>query len=127
MKTKYLLLLSEIIDKMDIKEDLQSLDFNTGNEKEDREKLGTALITLLMTKLYKCPQEVYTFIATFKNYYPEKPIFTDEDTEETRKNKMTKYQKEVQEALNKAENEDIIAVFKEISKTPGISSFLSIA
>ena len=127
MKTKYLLLLSEIIDKMDIKEDLQSLDFNTGNEKEDREKLGTALITLLMTKLYKCPQEVYTFIATFKNYYPEKPIFTDEDTEETRKNKMIKYQKEVQEALNKAENEDIIAVFKEISKTPGISSFLSIA
>lgn len=127
MKTKYLLLLSEIIDKMDIKEDLQNLDFNTDNEKEDREKLGTALITLLMTKLHKCPQEVYTFIATFKNYYPEKPTFTDEDTEQTRKNKMIKYQKEVQEALNKAENEDIIAVFKEISKTPGISSFLSIA
>ena len=71
MKTKYLLLLSEIIDKMDIKEDLQNLDFNTGDEKADREKLGTALITLLMTKIYKCPKEVYTFIASFKNYYPE--------------------------------------------------------
>ena len=37
MKTKYLLLLSEIIDKMDIKEELQNLDFNTGDEKEDRD------------------------------------------------------------------------------------------
>ena len=127
MKTKYLLLLSEIIDKMDIKEDLQNLDFNTGDEKADREKLGTALITLLMTKIYKCPKEVYTFIATFKNYYPEKPVYTDEDTEETRKNKMVEYQKAVQEALNKAENEDVIDVFKEISKTPGISSFLSMS
>lgn len=127
MKTKYLLLLSEIIDKMDIKEDLQNLDFNTGDEKVDREKLGTALITLLVTKLYKCPKEVYTFVASFKNYYPEKPVFTDEDTEETRKNKMVQYQKDVQAALNRAENEDIIAVFKEVSKTPGIASFLSIA
>ena len=54
MKTKYLLLLSEIIDKMDIKEELQNLDFNTGDEKEDREKLGAALITLIITRIYKC-------------------------------------------------------------------------
>lgn len=127
MKTKYLLMLSEIIDRMDIREDLQNLDFNTGDEKADREKLGTTIITILITKLYKCPKEFYTFVASFKNYYPEKPIFTDEDTEETRKSKMIEYQKAVQEALKKAENEDIIEVFKEISKTSGFSSFLSIA
>ncbi len=127
MKTKYLLLLSEIIDKMDIKEELQNLDFNTGDEKEDREKLGAALITLIITRIYKCEKEVYTFVANYKGYYPSKPVFTDEDTEETKKEKKKKHEEELKLALEKAENEDIIALFKEISKLPGVASFLSIA
>lgn len=127
MKTKYLLLLSEIIDKMDIKEELQNLDFNTGNEKEDREKLGTALITLIITRIYKCEKEVYTFIAKYKEYYPSKPVFTNEDSEETKAEHNRKYEEAIRNALEKAENEDIIALFKEISKLPGVASFLSLA
>jgi len=98
MKTKYLLLLSEIIDKMDIKEELQNLDFNTGDEKEDREKLGAALITLIITRIYKCEKEVYTFVANYRGYYPSKPVFTDEDTEDIKTEKnisedITEYKK----------------------------------
>jgi hypothetical protein len=127
MKTKYLLLLSEIIDKMDIKEELQNLDFNTGDEKEDREKLGVALITLIITRIYKCEKEVYTFVANYRGYYPSKPVFTDEDTEDIKTEKNKKYEEDLKLALEKAENEDIIALFKEISKLPGVASFLSIA
>lgn len=127
MKTKYLLLLSEIIDKMDIKEELQNLDFSTGNEEADREKLGTALITLLITNLHKCKKEVYTFVATYKGYYPKKPTFNESDTEESIKTKKEEYATAVQNALDKAENEDVIAIFKEFSKLPGIENFLSIA
>ena len=127
MKTKYLLLLSEIIDKMDIKEELQNLDFNTGDEKEDREKLGASLITLIITRIYKCEKEVYTFVANYRGYYPSKPVFTDEDTEDIKTEKNKKYEEDLKLALEKAENEDIIALFKEISKLPGVASFLSIA
>lgn len=127
MKTKYLLLLSEIIDKMDIKEELQNLDFNTGDEKEDREKLRAALITLIITRIYKCEKEVYTFVANYRGYYPSKPVFTDEDTEDIKTEKNKKYEEDLKLALEKAENEDIIALFKEISKLPGVASFLSIA
>lgn len=127
MKTKYLLLLSEIIDKMDIKEELQNLDFNTGDEKEDREKLGATLITLIITRIYKCEKEVYTFVANYRGYYPSKPVFTDEDTEDIKTEKNKKYEEDLKLALEKAENEDIIALFKEISKLPGVASFLSIA
>ena len=123
MKTKYLLLLSEIIDKMDIKEELQNLDFNTGDEKEDREKLGA----LIITRIYKCEKEVYTFVANYRGYYPSKPVFTDEDTEDIKTEKNKKYEEDLKLALEKAENEDIIALFKEISKLPGVASFLSIA
>ena len=127
MKTKYLLLLSEIIDKMDIKEELQNLDFNTEKKKEDREKLGAALITLIITRIYKCEKEVYTFVANYRGYYPSKPVFTDEDTEDIKTEKNKKYEEDLKLALEKAENEDIIALFKEISKLPGVASFLSIA
>lgn len=41
--------------------------------------------------------------------------------------KIKKYEEDLKLALEKAENEDIIALFKEISKLPGVASFLSIA
>ena len=43
----------------------------------------------------------------------------------TEKNK--KYEGNLKLALERAENEDVIALFKEISKLPGVASFLSIA
>lgn len=127
MKTKYLLLLSEIIDKMDIKEELQNLNFNTGDEKEDREKLGTALITLLITRLYKCEKEVYNFIANYKGYYPQEPVILPDDSRDEKNRKNEEYEAAVKVALEKASEEDVISIFKDVAKIPGVSSFLSIA
>lgn len=127
MKTKYLLLLSEIIDKMDIKEELQNLNFNTGDEKEDREKLGTALITLLITRLYKCEKEVYNFIANYKGYYPQEPVILPDDSRDEKNKKNEEYEAAVKVALEKASEEDVISIFKDVAKIPGVSSFLSIA
>jgi hypothetical protein len=127
MKTKYLLLLSEIIDKMDIKEELQNLNFNTGNEKEDKEKLGTALITLLITRLYKCEKEVYNFIAEYKGYYPKEPKILPDDSRDEKNRKNEEYEEAVKNALEKASEEDVISIFKDVAKIPGVSSFLSIA
>ena len=127
MKTKYLLLLSEIIDKMDIKEELQNLNFNTGDEKEDREKLGTALITLLITRLYKCEKEVYNFIANYKGYYPQEPVILPDDSRDEKNRKNEEYEEAVKNALEKASEEDVISIFKDVAKIPGVSSFLSIA
>lgn len=127
MKTKYLLLLSEIIDKMDIKEELQNLNFNTGDEKEDKEKLGTALITLLITRLYKCEKEVYNFIANYKGYYPQEPVILPDDSRDEKNRKNEEYEAAVKVALEKASEEDVISIFKDVAKIPGVSSFLSIA
>lgn len=127
MKTEYLLMLSEILDKMEITEELKSLEVNTGDEKKDQEELGKQLITLLVTRIYKCKNEVYKFIATYKGYFPDELEFTNEDTEETKKEKTTQYELACKEALKKAKNEDVIAILKEVSKLPGLSDFLSIA
>ena len=127
MKTEYLLMLSEILDKMEITEELKSLEVNTGDEKKDQEELGKQLITLLITRIYKCKNEVYKFIATYKGYYPEELEFNSEDTEEIKKDKTNKYELACKEAIKKAKNEDVIAILKEVSKLPGLSDFLSIA
>ena len=127
MKTEYLLMLSEILDKMEITEELKSLEVNTGDEKKDQEELGKQLIALLVTCIYKCKTEVYKFIATYKGYYPEELEFNSEDTEEIKKDKTNKYELACKEAIKKAKNEDVIAILKEVSKLPGLSDFLSIA
>ncbi len=127
MKTEYLLMLSEILDKMEITEELKSLEVNTGDEKKDQEELGKQLITLLITRIYKCKNEVYKFIATYKGYFPEELEFSSEDTEETKKDKTAQYESACKEAIKKAKNEDVIAILKEVSKLPGLSDFLSIA
>lgn len=127
MKTEYLLMLSEILDKMEITEELKSLEVNTGDEKKDQEELGKQLIALLVTRIYKCKTEVYKFIATYKGYYPEELEFNSEDTEEIKKEKTNKYELACKEAIKKAKNEDVIAILKEVSKLSGLSDFLSIA
>ena len=117
MKSEYLLLLSEILDKMEIAEELKTMEVNTGDEKKDREELGKQLIALLMTKLYKCKKEVYSFVAMYKGYLKSEE---DYDTEE-------EYKAALKEAIKKAKSENIFDIFKEISKLDGVKDFLSIA
>lgn len=139
MKTKYLLMLSEIIDKMEIKEELKTMEVNTGDEKADHEELGKQLIALIITRIYKCEEEFYSFVAAFKGYLPNKKdyefdpdLYEAADGEEVipaekEKELRIKYKKDLKEALRKAEDEDIVSIFKEISKLDGVSSFLSLA
>ena len=137
MKTKYLLMLSEIIDKMEIKNELKSIEINTGNLEKDNEEVAKEVITLIITRIYKCEKEFYSFVAAFKGYLPNKadyeydPELDAEYDPAKEKEKIKelniKYKKDLKEALKKAEDEDVIAIFKEISKLDGVKSFLQLA
>lgn len=65
MKTKVLIKLSLIIDKMGIAKDIKNID------KETNEEVGKELITLLITNLHKAENEIYEFIADYKKITKE--------------------------------------------------------
>lgn len=78
MKTKVLIKLSLIIDKMGIAKDIKNI------EKETNEEVGKELITLLITNLHKAENEIYEFIADYKKITKEEaeevdviPIFKE--------------------------------------------------
>ncbi len=136
MKTKYLIMLSEIIDKMGIKDELKKLEINTGNELKDNEELGKEVIALLIANIYKCETEVYTFVASYKNYLPNKKNYIyDQDSDlnhtgpEDAKAKQQQldiqYEKDYEQALEKASEENIVPIFKSIAKLDGVGSFLA--
>lgn len=60
MKTKILIKLSLIIDKMGIAEEIKKID------KPTDEEVGKELIMLLITNLHKAENEIYEFIASYK-------------------------------------------------------------
>lgn len=117
MKTEYLIMLSEIIDKMGISEEIKSLEINTEDEQKDNEELGKQLIMMIFTKIYKCKKEFYTFIATYKGYLKDEEEYENSETYELAK----------KEAIKKAKEEDVMSILKDISKLEGVKDFLSIA
>lgn len=90
MKTKDIIKLSAVIDKMDIRKEMNSIDGKTNEE------IGTQIITLFISKLYKAEDEIYDFISSYKN-------ITKEEAMEI----------------------DIVALLKELLKIDGIQGFLS--
>lgn len=96
LNTEMIMLLSACIDKMDIGEQLKSLDIDTGDNEKDTEELGKQLIVLIISKIYKAKDEIYEFIASYKNI----------DIEEAKKL-------------------EIIPVIQEILGIDGIKDFLS--
>ena len=96
LSTEMIMNLSAIIDKMDIAEQLRSLEINTGNTKKDNEELGKQLLVLIISKIYKAKDEVYGLIALYKNI----------DIEEAKK-------------------VEIIPILQEILGLEGLKSFLS--
>lgn len=115
MSIELLMMLSEIIDRMEIKDELKSLEINTGDEVKDNEALGKELIVLLITRMYKCKDRIYSFVASYKGYLPDKEDFVTEE----------EYETEYKKAIKTAKKEDVIAIFKEILKLDGIKDFLS--
>lgn len=117
MKTEYLVMLSEIIDKMGIADELKTLEINTGNSEKDNEELGKQVIMMIFTKIYKCKKEFYSFIATYKGYLNDEEDYENEEAYETAR----------KAAIKQAKSEDVISILKEISKLEGVKDFLSIA
>ena len=89
MKTKILIKLSLIIDKMGIADDIKKID------KPTNEEVGKELIMLLITNLHKAENEIYEFIASYKEITKEE-----------------------------AENIDVVPLFKEILNIEGMKDFL---
>lgn len=65
MKTKILIKLSLIIDKMGIAKEIKEID------KPTDEEVGKELIMLLLTNLHKAEEEIYKFIAEYKGITKE--------------------------------------------------------
>ncbi len=117
MKTELLVMLSEIIDKMGIADELRTLEINTGNENKDNEELGKQVIMMIFTRIYKCKNEFYSFIARYKGYLKDEEDYESIEAYETaRKN-----------AIKQAKDEDFISILKEISNLPGVKDFLATA
>lgn len=95
ISTENLIFLSECIDKMEIKNELKELNINTGNEEKDNEELGKELIMLFISKIYKAKDEIYQFIAEYKNI-----------------------------SVEEARKENIIPILSEILGIDGVKDFL---
>ncbi len=66
ISTEMAIIMSAIVDKMEIGQELKQMEVNTGDEKKDREELGKQLIVLIISKLYKAKEEVYELISLYK-------------------------------------------------------------
>lgn len=90
METRILIKLSLIIDKMGIKNDLVNI------ESKSNEEVGKELIGILIANLHKAENEIYEFIAMYKDITPEE-----------------------------AQTANVIEILKEVLKIDGIKDFLS--
>lgn len=95
LNTEVVMLLSECIDKMEIGEQLKSLNVDTGNTKQDNEELGKQLIILIISKIYKAKDTIYELIATYKGI-----------------------------SIEEAKKQDIIPIIQEILGINGVKDFL---
>lgn len=95
LNTEVVMLLSECIDKMEIGEQLKSLNVDTGNTKQDNEELGKQLIILIISKIYKAKDTIYELIATYKDI-----------------------------SIEEAKKQDIIPIIQEILGINGVKDFL---
>lgn len=60
MKTRHLIKLSKIIDKIEIKDALVSI------EEDDTKEVAKRILGLLISNLYKAEKEIYEFVADYK-------------------------------------------------------------
>lgn len=95
LNTEVVMLLSECIDKMEIGEQLKSLNVDTGNTKQDNEELGKQLIILIISKIYKAKDTIYELIASYKGI-----------------------------SIEEAKKQDIIPIIQEILGINGVKDFL---
>lgn len=112
ISTSTLIALTSIIDKMGIADQLKNMD------KPTTEELGTEIIVLFMTNLYKAQNQIYDFIIEYKDLMEEPTV--DEDDENYEK----EYKKNYQLAVKQAKKYDFIELIKEMLHIDGITDFL---
>lgn len=116
LSTESLIKLTSIIDKMGISNSLKELD------KPTNEELGTEILVLFMTNLYKAENEVYDFVISYLNLF-EEPI-VDETIENYDEVYQKKYENNYKKALEKAKKENFIDIVKKLLQITGMSDFL---
>lgn len=88
--------LTQIVDKMGIKDEIVALDIETGNSEHDNQELAKKLFSIVISKLYLAENELYEFIAQYKNI-----------------------------SVEEAKKVNVIELIKEIFKTEGAADFLA--
>ena len=116
LSTETLIKLTSIIDKMNIADDLKNLD------KPTTEELGTELLVLFMTNLYKAEKEIYDFVISYVGLF-EEPII-DENIENYEEIYKKEYDKKYNQALKEAKKYDFISIIKGLLKIDGMPDFL---
>lgn len=116
LSTESLIKLTSIIDKMGISNSLKELD------KPTNEELGTEILVLFMTNLYKAENEVYDFVISYLDLF-EEPI-VDETIENYDEVYQRKYENNYKQALEKAKKENFIDIVKKLLQITGMSDFL---
>lgn len=116
ISTENILLLTQIIDKMNIAAELKSIDRGT------KEEVGTEIIVLIATNLYKAKDDIYDFIINYKNLFELPNIDT------TIENYDMVYERECKKnydkAIQEAKQYDFISLIKEILGINGMQDFL---
>lgn len=116
ISTETLIKLTSIIDKMNIADELKNID------KPTTEELGTEILVLFMTNLYKAEKEIYDFVISHVGLFKEPTV--DENIENYEEVYKREYEKNYKLALEEAKKYDFISIIKGLLKIEGMSDFL---
>lgn len=120
LSTKALLDLSAIIDKMDIKDQLFAVDKKTNKE------VAEEIFKLLVANIHNAEDEVLNFIIDYKKL--EDPIVIENENEMTAEEYEKAYDRMAvinrKKAYERAKNFNVIEIFQDLFKIPGVKDFL---
>ena len=123
LSTKALLDLSAIIDKMDIKDQLFAVDKKTNKE------VAEEIFKLLVANIHNAEDEVLNFIIDYKKL--EDPIVIENENEMTAEEYEKTYDRMAvinrKKAYETAKNFNVIEIFQDLFKIPGVKDFLQSA
>ena len=123
LSTKALLDLSAIIDKMDIKDQLFAVDKKTNKE------VAEEIFKLLVANIHNAEDEVINFIIDYKKL--EDPIVIENENEMTAEEYEKTYDRMAvinrKKAYERAKNFNVIEIFQDLFKIPGVKDFLQSA
>ena len=123
LSTKALLDLSAIIDKMDIKDQLFAVDKKTNKE------VAEEIFKLLVANIHNAEDEVLNFIIDYKKL--DDPIVIENENEMSAEEYEKTYDRMAvinrKKAYERAKNFNVIEIFQDLFKIPGVKDFLQSA